>query len=159
MKNNYINIYYETELTDNGIKNYKLSLIKEKNIIIGHRINLKNNKENILIGKLLEPNLVEIIELDSKIRKVLYGHITKDGSVYGNWKECNKIDLHNLISKDNYEIPKSVIKEKLSITNSKISLGNYLEDKNSFYLKHQKLLDSLSYTDEESYQYIKKLNN
>ncbi len=51
MNNKYINIYYETELTNSGIKNYKLSLIKEKNLIIGSRINLDNYRENLLLGK------------------------------------------------------------------------------------------------------------
>lgn len=71
MNNNYINIYYETELTNIGIKNYKLSLIKEKNLIIGSKINLDNYRENLLLGKQLTPNLIEITEFDEQRKKDL----------------------------------------------------------------------------------------
>lgn len=150
--------YDEVEKTDNGLKHYKLIIKNEDKKIIGYRKENSTQHSNILLGKKISNEMIELIEFDIKnyTRNVLYGHIINNQTIYGTWKKLTKQDIDNL-NTDDLQLPKYIQKEKSYNVNSILDITDELVSEDIFERENNKLKDKLSYSDKEAYQYIKRL--
>lgn len=156
MKKEHVHVFYESKLSDIGIMNYKISLFKSNGSLFGRRKNLINNEERILIGKKLNDKIIEFLEYNNDVWNVLYGHFD-DNLIYGNWKLFDDLDWINLTS-DNIILPDYVMKENFNNCDSKLIHNDIIEDYDKFMFEQQNLVNKLSFSEEKSYNYIKKNN-